>query len=979
MGHEGDSLKATHAVVPVAGRADPVAWLKRLVDASDPGDIAALASEWVCAQPGCASARVAWSPFSSAPRDDAAVPLPAALAMVRGRLERSGSASVAFGDALAVRLLSRGRATLLMEMDHAGRQSELLAAIEPWLPLVTGKLERALRVRDLEATQRQMERSEALQRALFAISDLASSELDMAEVLERLHGIVGTLMYAENFFIVRCDPQRQTVRFLYYADGEDTDAPPLNVDEPLDSMRDTLTWHLLTGGRSLMGELPSIRKQLRGGFAPIGPGSVDWLGVPMLREGEVHGALVVQSYREGVRFAEEDRTLLQFVGSHVLTALERKENRDELEERVRRRTAELATANAELQQEVAERKRAERLQSALYHLAQLATAGIDETEFYRRVHAVVGELLNADNFFIALLSGDRKRLLFPYYVDGGEQQSLERELSCGLSEYVLRTGQPLLGMPDDMQALADSGEIDRGHFGPMSQCWLGVPLRVADEVIGLVAVQSYTADVRYDEADKELLGFAALQIASSIHRRRAAATLQHAYADLEQRVADRTRELRLEIEERERIQARLKHDVTHDALTGLPNRGYLRERLNLRLAQQRSDGCSALLYLDVDRFKVINDSLGHLAGDAFLQAIASRLRACVRTPDVVARLAGDEFAILLDAVAETAEAEQVASRVLEALHQPLTVGGRELEPSASIGVALGHAGGQQRADGLLRDADRALYRAKELGRGRYVLFDDSLARSAVDELAQETELRHALTHAEFEPFFQPIYRLGNGAVAGYEALLRWHHPRRGLLLPGEFLRVAQDSGQLEAIDWQLYERVCQRMACADTGVAFVTINVSPQHLRSSDFERRLLHLVERSGLAPERLVIEITEGALLDDPLRVRDALERLRAVGVQAALDDFGTGYSSLSYLHSLPLRMLKIDRAFVSELDRPGARSANSVVMAILALARALGIEVIAEGIETEAQRDTLRSMGCNYAQGFLLARPAPLPPTA
>lgn len=968
-------MKATPASVPVAGRADLVAWLTRLVDAWDPADIAALAGELACAQSGCAQARVVWSPFSSAPHDEAAQPLPAALALVRGRLERSGSPSVAFGDALAVRLLSRGRAILLMGLDDPDRHAAVLAAIEPWLPLVTAKLERALRMRDLEATQRQMERTESLQRALFAISDLAGSELDMAEVLQRLHGIVGTLMYAENFFIVRCDPQRQTVRFLYYADSEDTATPGLNADEPLDAMRDTLTWHLLTGGRPLMGDLPTIQQQLRGGLAPIGPGAVDWLGVPMLRDGEVRGALVVQSYREGVRFNDEDRTLLQFVGSHVLTALERKESRDELEERVRVRTAELATANAELQLEVAERKRAERLQSALYHLAQLATVDIDEAEFYQRVHAVVGDLINADNFFIALLTDDRRHLQFPYYVDGGTRRAMERELSRGLSEYVLRTGQAFLGVPDDMRRLAAAGEIDLGRFGPISQCWLGVPLRVDDAAIGLVAVQSYTAQVRYDEADRDLLGFVALQIASSIHRRRAATTLQRAYADLEQRVADRTRELRLEIEERERIQERLKHDVTHDALTGLPNRGYLRERLNLRLAQQRTDGDSALLYLDVDRFKVINDSLGHLAGDAFLQAIASRLRACVRAPDVVARLAGDEFAILLDAVGTPAEAEQVASRVLAALHQPLTVGGRELEPSASVGVALG-SGGRQRADGLLRDADRALYRAKELGRGRYVLFDDSLARSAVDELAQETELRHALQHAEFEPYFQPIHRLGDGTVAGYEALLRWHHPRRGLLPPSEFMRVAQDSGQLEVIDWQLYERVCRRMAKPDTGSAFVTINVPPQHLRRAGFERRLLHLVERSGLAPGRLVIEITEGALLDDPLRVRDTLERLRDSGVQAALDDFGTGYSSLSYLHSLPLRMLKIDRAFVSELDRPGARSANSVVVAILALARALGIEVIAEGIETAVQHTALQAMGCDYAQGFLFAYPAPLP---
>jgi diguanylate cyclase (GGDEF)-like protein len=377
----------------------------------------------------------------------------------------------------------------------------------------------------------------------------------------------------------------------------------------------------------------------------------------------------------------------------------------------------------------------------------------------------------------------------------------------------------------------------------------------------------------------------------------------------------------------------------------------------------------------VDRFKVINDSLGHLAGDAFLQAVANRLRACVVAPDVVARLAGDEFAILLDSVVEPAAAERMAQGVLQALHQPLSIGGRELEPSASVGIAISDSR-HERADALLRDADIALYRAKQLGRGRYVMFDETLARNAVDELALEVELRHALLHGEFVPYYQPIYRLDSGAVVGHEALLRWNHPRRGLLLPDDFVRVAQDCGQLEAIDWQLFGRACACMARPDAGTGFVTINVSPQHLRRADFDRRLLQLLERSGLPPARLLIELTEGALLDDPELVRTTLERLRAAGVQAALDDFGTGYSSLSYLHSLPLGKLKIDQVFVRELDAAGGTGANTVVAAVLALARALDIGVIAEGIETAAQRHALLAMGCEFGQGFLLGRPSPSP---
>ncbi|MDE2316066.1 MAG: EAL domain-containing protein, partial [Xanthomonadaceae bacterium] len=696
-------------------------------------------------------------------------------------------------------------------------------------------------------------------------------------------------------------------------------------------------------------------------------------GVPMLRNGQVHGALVVQSYREGIGFSDEDRVLLEFVGSHILTALERKQTKDELELHVRLRTQELAEANHGLKQEVLERQRAERLQAALFQLAQLATADIDESEFFRQVHAIVGSLINAQNFFVALVDDVTRSLTFPYAADSAGETYRDRPLARGLSEYVLAHG-PLVVNRAGMLDMAERKLIDLDTVGAPAVCWLGVPLVVGDEVIGLVAVQSYTEVAIYGVADQELLSFAALQIANSIYRRRSAASLHQANVQLEQRVEERTQELRQQIRQREQIQQQLKHQVMHDPLTGLPNRGFLRERLGERLARLSAGAPCALLYLDVDRFKVINDSLGHLAGDAFLQAVANRLRACVVAPDVVARLAGDEFAILLDAVVEPVVAERMAQGVLHALRQPLSIGGRELEPSASVGIAI--AGRHERADALLRDADIALYRAKQMGRGRYAMFDETMARNAVDELALEVELRHALQHGEFTPYYQPIFRLDSGEVVGHEALLRWNHPRRGLLPPGDFVRVAHDCGQLEAIDWQMYGMVCERMARPDGGAGFVTINVSPLHLRHADFDRRLLQQLARSGLPPERLLIELTEGALLDDPVLVRETLERLRDAGVQTALDDFGTGYSSLSYLHSLPLGRLKIDQVFVRELDSADAVGANTVVVAILALARALGIGVIAEGIETEAQRDALLAMGCELGQGFLRGRPATEP---
>lgn len=896
------------------------------------------------------------------------------LQQVRALLH-SDDALIVAGGRVSLRVHADERAVLLAEFDNGVSALSFVNQLPDVWPAAVRHFRRALRLAELERSNRQLGHSEALQRALFAISELASSDLDLPDMLKGIHAIVGTLMYAENFFIVRHDAERDTLRFLYYADAEDTDAPDTLTDVTMQSREGSLTWHLITGGKALMGSAAQLRSQVSGALHIDGPHSVDWLGVPMLRDGQTLGALVVQTYEQGISFTFEDRLLLEFVGSHILTALERKQTKDELEHRVQVRTLELAQANRGLQQEVLERERAERLQSALFHIAQLATADIGETEFYESVHAAVGALINAENFFIALLSEDRRVLGFPYYVDEGARRSVSREVGRGLSEYVLRSGEPLLGTHAHIEHLGRSGDIDLQRIGQPAVCWLGVPLRVGDLVIGLVVVQSYREDVIYGPADQELLTFVALQIAYSIHRRRSAVSLQRAYADMELRVDERTRELSEQILQREYVQEQLKHQVMHDALTGLPNRGFLRERMDqvlMRLQREPGSRC-ALLYLDIDRFKVINDSLGHMAGDEMLKELGRRLQDCVREPDIVARLAGDEFSILLADVRSSEAVEGIAQRILDILCQPLQVAGRELQPSASIGIVIGD-GSYIMADELLRDADLALYRAKERGRKRYEFFDESLANNVVDVLTLEGELLRALQRQEFEPYFQPIFRLASGQIVGYEALLRWKHPRDGVIGPSRFMKVAQDSGHIEAIDWLMFELSCRRFSRFAEDSTFLTLNVSALHVRHANFDRRLLSLLERTGVSPLRLIVEVTEGSLLDDPQLVRATLERLRGVGVGAALDDFGTGYSSLSYLHSLPLRMLKIDRSFVNALDE-GMHATTTVVAAILALARALSIEVVAEGIETAAQRAALVQMGCEFGQGYLLGRPTPM----
>ncbi|MEN1961252.1 EAL domain-containing protein [Luteimonas sp. MJ246] len=920
-------------------------WRQQLLDADGAAELEAATCRLACTIPGVARARLVASGQVQGTATGLRIPLPA-----------SG---------------------VHMVVEPAPGSGDILrpATLHPLLQAADRLLARERRLTELSLEVGRQQHSDRLQRALFAISELAVSHRDMADVLRGIHDIVGTLMYAENFFIVLRDPAADTVEFLYFADVQDQ--APFVGELPLEELRHSYTWHVLQGRRALRGDAGRMAQLVDGPLRAVGTDCADWLGVPILRDTEALGAIVVQSYTPDAGFSAEDQALLEFVASHILTALELKRSTVLLERNVEARTRELAAVNRALQQEVVERERAERLQEALYQVAQLASTYIDSGEFYARIHQIVGRLLNADNFFIALLSDDGTRLEFPYYVDTRLRHVRSgRPLGRGLTELVLRRGEPVLACDEQAEALERAGEIayvDGG--GPRSLCWLGVPLGSGAQVIGVVAVQSYIREVDYSLADQELLSFVASQIATSLLRLRADDFQQQAYARLEEHVAERTAELSRQIQERERVQQRLRHEVMHDALTGLPNRGHLHRRINEALLKVHArPGCRcALLYLDVDRFKVINDSLGHLAGDDFLREVSRRLQACVRAPDLVARLAGDEFVILLEDVAlddtgQPTAAITVARRVLDLLSQPLVLSGRTLEPSASIGIAI--ADSRYRAtDDLVRDADTALYEAKARGGKRWHLFDESQPRTAVDELTMEAELRLALKRDELEPYFQPIVNLADGSVVGHEALMRWNHPQRGVLRPGDFLEVAEDSGIIEAIDWRIFKRACALAACRE-GDSYLSINVSPRHLLRADFAGRLLALLERTGLAPSRLLIEVTEGSLLDNPDQVRGLLQELQEHGVGVALDDFGTGYSSLSYLHTFPLRMLKIDRTFLAALDRQGNSAA--VVDAVLALARALRMDVVAEGIEAEEQRAALVALGCIFGQGYLFGHP-------
>jgi len=414
------------------------------------------------------------------------------------------------------------------------------------------------------------------------------------------------------------------------------------------------------------------------------------------------------------------------------------------------------------------------------------------------------------------------------------------------------------------------------------------------------------------------------------------------------------------------------HQALHDALTGLPNRVLFRDRLEHALARAgRGGGSVAVLFLDLDRFKTVNDSLGHAAGDELLCRVGERIGSCMRTADTAARLGGDEFAVLIEDLTSTREAVRVAERIIQALAEPLPVAGREVYVGASIGVATGTHG----AEDLLRDADVAMYRAKSQGKGRYALFEEGMQAEVVDRLELEGDLQRAVDRGELEVFYQPIISLAGGAMAGHEALVRWRHPTRGLLGPGAFVPVAEETGLIMPIGRFVLREACRQAAVWQAETArplTINVNLSGRQLEDPSLVEQVTGILRETGLPPSRLVLEITETVLMQDTEATIERLRALRALGLRLAIDDFGTGYSSLRYLNRFPLDVLKMAKPFVDGL---GTRQEDpALARAIVDLGGNLGLQVVAEGIEGSGQLAQLQALGCPLGQGYWFARPMP-----
>jgi diguanylate cyclase (GGDEF)-like protein len=464
-------------------------------------------------------------------------------------------------------------------------------------------------------------------------------------------------------------------------------------------------------------------------------------------------------------------------------------------------------------------------------------------------------------------------------------------------------------------------------------------------------------------------------------REAAESALRESQATLERRVDERTKalaganaELEAEMVERRRADQRVLHMSHHDALTGLPNRTLLADRVGQAVARgHRSGGKAALLFLDLDRFKIVNDSLGHATGDLLLQAVAARLSGCLRDEDTAARLGGDEFIVSLPDIGDAAEAAAVASRILAELARPVTIAGQTLHAECSIGIALFPDDGDN-PETLIRNADTAMYHAKESGRGNFQFFNTQMTERVSRRLSTETSLRRGIERGEFRLFYQPLIDAATGCVVGAEALLRWPQADARIVSPAEFIPVAEDTGLIVPLgEWVL------RAACAQAKAWQVrqpglrmAVNLSARQFQQRNLVEMVARVLAETGLAPELLELELTEGMLMHNVEEAVRTMGQLHAMGLRLAIDDFGTGYSSLSYLKRFPIHTLKIDRSFVRDISTDADDAA--IVTAIVAMARSLDLEVTAEGVETAQQASFLRTLRCNLVQGFHFGRPVP-----
>ncbi|SEL32371.1 diguanylate cyclase/phosphodiesterase with GAF sensor [Colwellia chukchiensis] len=825
-----------------------------------------------------------------------------------------------------------------------------------------------------------------MQSGLLQLSDLAGSVNDMSVFYHALKSVIQSLLVTDSFHIALCDADNNLQ--LSHCHNP--------VESRLHENVDLANWRKSLTGLVFLRQQPlhcSAKERLAlaksGDIVLYGSEFVDWLGVPLKRGEQVIGVIALQSYDKKQYFSARDCETLAFIAEHLVTAIDRVKSRELLESSILQRTEKLTETNKQLQREIAERQLAAKAQQVLLNISELTAKSQALGNFYQALHFEIGKLLSAKNFYIALLSDDKSELAFPYYCDEKLVQLNTRKFGQGLSEMAINAGKPILLNGEQFYTLSAQGEVTKlkskqyHAIHDLPRAWLAAPLSDQGEVFGVIAIQHYQDENAYQHKDLQLMRFVSHHISIEVLRQKMQQQALKSHEALEKIVNERTQELqatnlnlRMQIDERRKAEARLYHEAHHDALTQLPNRAMLADRLSysIRHLKRHPHYRFSLLFIDLDRFKMINDTLGHHAGDQFLIEIARRLRLCVRDNDTLARLGGDEFVVLLDALQSTEDVEEIAARIINSIAQPYELDGHTLYSNASIGIAQSRVSYKD-ANEILRDADAAMYQAKSLGRGRFVFFDDSMREQLIASMTLEQELRQAIKNQQFELHYQKISHLTSTQAIGFEVLLRWQHPSKGLLTPSEFLFMAEETGMILDIETWVIEEVCLQLKLwkqsQEYENVYIAVNLSGRHLIQANQLAKLIELINVNTIEPERLILEFNESAFAQHTELALKGLRKLKSFGVKLALDDYGAGLSSFNFLHNYPFEFIKLDRSFTRTLNHNEKNL--TLVKALHELGTQFGYRLVAEGIESAAMLKKLQNAGCEFGQGYHISRPA------
>ncbi|WP_351078795.1 diguanylate cyclase [Shewanella sp. CAL98-MNA-CIBAN-0140] len=842
------------------------------------------------------------------------------------------------------------------------------------------------RIARLRGLAKKYKRSEIIQNALLGISNIATQVASLDDFYQRVHLNLQQLIPAENFFIASQDPKTGLTSLPFFADQQDSHPTELYPDQEISALLNSgLTGYVLRNGEPLLCDDNKFNQLIASGdIKSLGSPCHQWLGVPIKNQDVVSGVLVVQSYNEANTYGELELELMGFICHHISGVMERLQHHQQLEQAIVERTKELSQAYEKVKIEVKERVKAEKLQRTLFEIADLSASNVLQQDFYPRLHNIISQLIPAHNCFISLIN-DNNTLSFPFYVSQmAAEYPASRPMQDGLTEYILDHKLPQLLSAKDIAQMVDRGEIyakspELNKTNRMHQ-WIGIPLIINGDIAGALTIYSLDDDHIYQLKDLELLTFVSQHMANAIERKLATESLKNSHEQLEDKVVKRTQalaelnnNLQQEINQRRKIEDQLLHDAQHDGLTGLPNRSYLMERLSQALKHLRRHGLDqfALLFIDLDRFKVINDSFGHLEGDRFLIETAQRIKSCIRDNDTLARMGGDEFVILLDSINATEDAVEVCERILQTLSMPYQLAKQEFISGASIGVAFSGRNKLVTSESLLRDADAAMYQAKANGKGCFVIFDDKLSAQSQQQHALEIDFKKALDQQEFQIRYVEVVDFTTGEIIAIEPQVEWHHPEQGIIEHVKMKHLAVQYQLTLNLDGYMFAHLndqFQSLKQQYGADVHFHLSICSQHIKNKFVLRNLKNTIKNSNIDLSKLMLFFNEKALVQDTENHINGFEIISQLGVLIGIDGYGTGYSSLSCLSFLPIQALKLDEDISKHLLND---KQLQLVRAYQLTAATLQFDMYATTVDTQQQVRQFLALGYVRGQGRALSK--------